>query len=194
MKYVTAAIVAILAGLAGVTACAADVKIAVVNGTQVLKQYYKTDLADQHMQEQLEDFSAERDKLLAQHKKLKQEFEALKAESENKALTDEGRLKKKEQAEEKLAAVIEYEDSIREKAATRKKQLEGEGRKIHEELARSIRTAVKSCAEKGGYTLVLECAGLLANGLEPVLYSEPKMDITADVIKVLNADKPAGKE
>jgi len=194
MKCMTLTLVTILAGLVGLPARGADLKIAVVDGTRVLKQYYKTDLADQHMQEQIEDFTAERDKLLAQHKKLKQEFEAIKAEAENKALTDEGRLKKKEQAEEKLAAVIEYEDTIREKAASRKKQLEGEGRKIHEELARSIRTAVKSCAEKGGYTLVLESGGLLANGLEPVLYSEPKMDLTADVIKVLNADKPAGKE
>lgn len=173
---------------------AADMKIAVVNGTRVLKQYYKTDLADQHMQEQLEDFAAERDKLLAQHKKLKQEFETLKAEAENKALTDEGRQKKKEQAEDKLAAVIEYEETIRDKATSRKKQLEGEGRNIHEELARAIRTAVKSCAEKGGYSLVLESGGLLANGLEPVLYSDPKFDITEDVIKILNADKPAVKE
>ena len=39
--------------------------------------------------------------------------------------------------------------------------------------------------------LVLADGGLLANGLESVLYSDPKMDITADVLKILNADKPA---
>jgi Skp family chaperone for outer membrane proteins len=182
-----------LAGCAALTA-AAELRVAVVNGSRVLKEYYRTELADAHIQQQLDDFAAERDKLLAEHKKLKQEFEGLKAETLNKALTEEAREKKREQAEDKLAEVIEYENTIRDKAATRKKQIESEGRKIQAELARAVKDAVKACAVKGGYTLVLEGGGLLANGLEPVLYSEPKMDITGDVLKLLNADKPAGKE
>jgi outer membrane protein len=173
---------------------AGDLRIAVVNGSRVLKEYYKTEMADSHIQQQLDDFSAERDKLLQEHKKLKQDFEALRAEAQNKALTDEARDKKREQAEGKLAEVIEYENAIREKAATRKKQIEGEGRKIHAELAKAIKDAVKVCVDKNGYTLVLEGGGLLANGLEPVLYADPKLDITDDVLKLLNADKPTGKE
>lgn len=183
-----------IAGLAATLATAGEVKMAVVNGSRVLKEYYKTELADTHIQQQVDDFTAERDKLLAEHKKMKQEFETLRVESQNKALTEEARDKKREQAEAKLSEVIEYENTIRDKAATRRKQIEGEGRKIHAELGNAIKEAVKTCADKAGYTLVLESSGLLANGLEPVLYAEPKMDITADVIKLLNADKPAGKE
>lgn len=173
---------------------AGELKIATVDGNRLLKGYYKTELADQHMQQQMDDFQAERDKLLAEHKKLKQEFEALRAETGNKGLSEEAREKKKELAEDKLNQVIEYENTIRDKAASRKKQIEGESRKIHTELAKAIRAAVKSQADKGGYTLVLDQSGLLANGLEPVLYADPKLDITADVLKVLNADRPAGKE
>lgn len=180
--------------LAGGGALAGDLKIATVDGNRLLKGYYKTELADQHMQQQLDDFQAERDKLLAEHKRLKADFEAMRAETDNKALTEEAREKKKEQAEDKLTQVIEFENTIRDKAASRKKQIEGEGRKIHAELAKSIRGAVKTQAEKSGFALVLESSGLLANGLEPVLYSEPKMDITDDVLKLLNADRPSGKE
>lgn len=175
-------------------ALAGDLKVGTVDGNRLLKGYYKTELADQHMQQQLDDFQAERDKLLAQHKRLKADFEALRAETDNKALTDEAREKKKEQAEDKLTQVIEFENTIREKASSRKQQIEGEGRKIHAELAKAIRAAVKTQAEKAGLTLVLEGSGLLANGLEPVLYAEPKMDITDDVLKLLNADKPSTKE
>ena len=53
---------------------------------------------------------------------------------------------------------------------------------------------MKTVAAKAGYTFVLEQSGLLANGLESVLYSEPRLDITDDVMTILNADKPAGKE
>jgi outer membrane protein len=181
------AVVGLLSGMAG----AAELKVAVVDTSRILKEYYKTDLAERHIQQQIDDFSAERDKLLAQHKKMKQEFETLRTESQNKALTEEAREKKKEQAEEKLSAVIEYENTIREKAAGRKKELEGEGRKIQSEIGKAIREAVKTCSAKGGYTLVLADGGLLANGLESVLYADPKMDITDEVLKLLNADKPA---
>ena len=180
--------------LAGGVMQAGELKIATVDGNRLLKGYYKTGLADQHMQQQFEDFQSERDKLLAEHKKLKQQFETLRADADNKALTEEARDKKKEQAEERLTQVIEYESTIRDKAASRKKQIDDEGRKIQGELAKSIRAAVKAAAMKAGYTLVLEQSGLLANGLEPVLYADPKLDITDEVMATLNADRPAGKE
>lgn len=173
---------------------AGDVKVATVDGSRLLKGYYKTGLAEQHMQQQLDDFRTERDKLMAEHKKLRQQFDNLRAEADNKALTEEARDKKREQAEERLAQVIEYENTINDKAASRKKQIDDEGRKIQGELAKSIRAAVKTVALKAGYTVVFEQSGLLANGLEPVLYSDPKLDITDDVMAILNADKPTGKE
>lgn len=184
----------VLAGMVAGMAGAAELKVAVVDTARILKEYYKTDLAETHIQRQIEDFSAEREKLMAQHKKLKQDFEALRAEAANKALTEEAREKKKELAEDKLTAVIEFENTIRDRAANRKKELEGEGRKIQLELAKSIKTAITGCSQKGGYTLVLADGGLLGNGLESVLYADSKMDITDEVLKVLNADKPAAKE
>lgn len=168
---------------------AAEMKVAVVDTARLLKEYYKTDLAERHMQQQLDDFKVEGDKLLAQHKKMKQEFESLRSESENKALTEAARDKKKEQAEEKLTEVIALENEIREKAATRKKELEGETRKIQAELARAIKDAIRTVSAKDGLTLVLSQGGLLANGLDSVLYADPKLDITAEVLKLLNADK-----
>lgn len=183
-----------LAALAAGSAPAGELKIAVVNGTRVLKEYYKTEMADTHIQQQLDDFSAERDKLLSEHRKLKQDFESMRAETENKALTEEAREKKREMAEEKLAQVIEHENTIRDKAASRKKQLEVEGRRMHAELAKAVKAAVQACAAKGGYTLVLESGGMLANGLEPVLYAETGIDITDEVVRVLNAGRPAGEE
>ena len=174
---------ALVAGWAG----AAEVKIAVVDAGRLLKRYHRTALAESHMQAQVEDFTAERDKLLAEHKRLKGEFETLRTEAGNKALTDEAREKKKEQAEDKLSEVVAYENNIREKAMSRRKQLEGESRRMQLELVKAIRAAVQAYAEKQGYTLVLDSSGLLANGFEGVLYSDPKMDITDEVLKNLNA-------
>lgn len=194
MKSKIAGMVMLVSLVAG-AGPAAELKVGVVDTVRILKEYYKTDLAERHVQQQMDDFSAERDKLLVQHKKMKQEFEALRAESENKALTDEAREKKKEQAEEKLTAVMAFENSIRDKVASRKRELESEGRKIQGELGRAIKDAIRTVSEKNGCTLVLSQGGLLANGLESVLYADPRMDLTDEVLKVLNADKTAaGKE
>ena len=173
---------------------AADFKPATVDTARVLKEYYKTDLAERHMKDQIADFTAERDKLMEEHKKIKTAFESLRAESQNKALTEAARDKKKEQAEEKLSALVECENTIQKKAASRKRELEGEGRKIQGELAKSISEAIRASAQKGGYTIVMATGGVLNNGLESVLYADPKMDITDDVLKLLNADKPVAKE
>ncbi len=184
----------VLVGLMASVSGAAELKIAVVDTARILKEYYKTELAEAHIQQQIDDFAAERDKLMAQHNKMKKDFEALRAEAQNKALTDDAREKKKELAEEKLTAVIEFENTIRDKAANRKKELEGEGRKIQGELAKSIKAAITVCSQKGNYTLVLADGGLLGNGLESVLYVDSKMDITDEVLKILNADKSSVKE
>ena len=188
MGYLSAMV---LAGALTLPAQAGETKIAVVDATRLLKQYYKTELADSQMQTQVEDFTSERDKLLAEHKRLKKEFEQLRAEAQDRALSDEARDKKKEQAEDKLTEVITYEDSIRDKATSRRKQLEGEGRRMQQELVKSIRGAVQTYARKNGYNLVLDSSGMLANGFEGVVFSDEKMDVTEDVLKVLNADRPA---
>jgi Skp family chaperone for outer membrane proteins len=176
--------------LAVLPARAVEVKVAVVDALRLLKEYHKTEIAESHMKEQYEDFTAERDKLLAEHKKLKREFEALRSEANNKALSEEAQDKKKELAEDKISEVIQYEGTIRDKALSRKKQLEGEGRRMQSELIKEIRETIKGYAQKNGYTLVLDSSGLVASGFEAVLYSDEKMDITDAILSLLNADKP----
>lgn len=172
---------------------AGEFKVAVVDAGRLLKQYHKTELAESHIKEQLEDFTAERDKLLAEVKRLRTEFEALHSEAQNKALTEEARDKRQEQAEDKLREALAAENALREKAASRRKQLEGEGRRMQMELVRAIRKAVETCAAREGYTLVLDSSGLLANGFECVVHYDPALDITEQVLKVLNAEQPEGQ-
>ena len=184
------------AGLLGIAGGAggAEVKIAVVNAGRVMKEYYKTEQADAHIQEQAEEYSAEQDKLMVEYRKLKQEFESLRTETQNKALSEEARDKKKEAAENKLSEVMEYENTIRENTGNRRKQLEDEGRRLHKKLVNEIQDAVRSVAEKGGYGLVLDATGLVASGFPEVLYHDPKMEITDQVLTILNASRPQGAE
>jgi outer membrane protein len=188
--WVTALAGAVLVGGAAAGA-GAEIKIAVVDAGRLLKEYHKTELADSQIQEQIEEFTAERDKLMTEHRQLKKDFEALRVESRSRALSEDARERKREQAEEKLVAVMEQENEIRETALSRKQQLEDESRRMHKRLVDEIRAVVRTYAQETGCTLVLDSSGLVASGFPEVLFHDPALDVTAEVLKRLNAGRPS---
>ena len=192
MRLFAGLVAGVIGGCLVATTGAGELKIAVVNASRLLKEYHKTELADAHIQEQVDDFSAERDKLLAEHRRLKKEFEDLRAEGESKALSEEARGKKKELAEGKLTEVMEYESNIRDMAVSRRKQLEDEGRRMHLRLLGEIHDVVANYAKTNGFTLVLDSSGQVASGFQAVMFADEAMDITEPLLKVLNANKPEG--
>ncbi len=163
------------------------VRIGVVNGATLLKLYHKTQLADAHMEEQVAEFTGERDALLAEHRRLKREFETLRAESMSKALSEAAREKKKEQAEERLLEVMEFQGRIRDTAMNRRRQLEEEGRRMQRRLMDEIREAVRTYARSNGLQMVLDNSIPPIGGFEALLYSEPAWDVTTNVLAILNA-------
>jgi len=182
-----------LAAAAPLTVGAAELKVAVVSAGRILKEYHRTKQADQAIQDKAEEYSGEQEKLLGEYRQIKRDFELLRAESQNKALSEAARDKKREEAEDKLSEVLDYENMVRENTAARRKELEAEGQKQHKRLVGEIQEAVRTVAQKQGATLVLDSTGLVASGFPAVLYHEPAMDITAEVLEMLNAAKPAAK-
>src|ERR1035437_10280860 len=90
------ALVAMGLGVAAAAAAAPEGKLATVDSGRVLKAYYKAAQADDYLQDELDDMSTEVKKLREAAADLKKEFDALKAEAQNKALNEEARGKKKE--------------------------------------------------------------------------------------------------
>ena len=194
MKVIKWVAVVVLALALTEGARAAEMKVAVVNAGALLKQYYKTARADAQFQDQVEEFGAERDKLLAEHRRLKKEFEQLRAESQSKAFSEDARDKRKVQAEEKLTQVVEYENNIRDLAQSRRKQLEDDGRRMQKKLLGEIQDIVQAYAKTNGFALVLDSSGPASSALPTVLFADEKLDITDAVLKILNAGKDAATE
>jgi outer membrane protein len=187
-------LLAILLGASGVAAMAAELKIATVDADRLLKGFHKTELMDVHLEDQAKDFTSEGEKMLAQHRRMKKEFEALRAEARNSALSEEARDKRLQSAEDKLLDVMEYESRIRETALSRRQQLEDERRQMRRKLTDEIRDVVREFARNKGYTLVLDSSPGAGGGFPPALYADGTLDITAEVEKLLNRDNPPAKE
>ena len=63
-----------------------------------------------------------------------------------------------------------------------------------QEILADIRTEAAKQAVSGGYTFVLDSSGMTTSGIPAVLYAPPTADLTAKILKSLNAVAVPQKE
>jgi hypothetical protein len=61
---------------------------------------------------------------------------------------------------------------------------------MREKILADIQAAVNARAKAGGYTLVIDKSAQAASLTSVVVYGNPEIDLTADVLKQLNAGAP----
>ncbi|MDR1144937.1 MAG: OmpH family outer membrane protein [Verrucomicrobiales bacterium] len=172
---------------------AADLKIATIDVQDVFKNYYKTAEAEKQLQVTAASNKTQVDGIMTDYNKLREQASALQnelttdatsSETAKKAKTEKlkdlfGELQKKEQ--EVKTTVTQLERFMQDQQLRERKR-------IVEEITKTIETY-----SKGKYTIVLDKTGINLNGTPTLLYSEGVTDITAEVLKQLNAAKPAAK-
>lgn len=165
--------------------------IAFINLDRCFNEYYKTRVADAQLKSQAKEFDEELKKLVADGEKLQKDFNALREESQNTALSEEVRAAKRNAAEEKVMGIREQETRIQGFRERRGKQLEEQSRRMRRGLVGEIREIVRTHAREKGYEAVLDSSGASLNGVESVLYVDPRNDITEEVVALLNKGAPA---
>lgn len=168
-----------------VCAHAADeVKIAVVDMQRVIRAYPETRAAESILEEQKASFDKEHENLMGEGEALKEEFEQIRVQSENRALSDAARDEMHEQARAKMQGLVELERKIRENQRVRKRDLAEEEMRLGRRIIEKIDAHITSYAKEHAITLVLDSASLIAGGRRTVVYSVEALDITEDVIKL----------
>ena len=183
--------VALAMGLAG--AATAQDKIAFIDLNKAFNEYGKTKEADQQLKDRAEEFNAERKALIKEYEDLQDVFKQLRDDSQNQALSEDVRAEKRAQAEEKLVALREFESKIRSFDGTRKKQLESQSRRMRQSIIEEINTVLQTYAKNQGYTAVIDSSGESLNQVPFIVYRNDKLDITDDVLKIINESAPAEK-
>lgn len=144
-----------------VTAQAAE-KFAYVDLSRTFSEYKKTKDYDKVLSEKEKKYTAERDKKIGE---LKQD------EDKMNLLSDKKKEEKKQELDKKFKEFQEYDRG--QQTDLRKEQDER-----MKEILKDIEDAVKSYSEKEGYTLVFNDRVLV--------YQDKKLEITDEVIKILN--------
>ena len=176
---------------------AAEQSVVFINLDRAFTEFYKTKLADTQLKEQADEFNGERKSLVDEYEKLQKEFGTIRDEAQNTALSDDVRAEKRGLAEEKLVELRDYESRIRRFDDSRRKQLDDQSRRMRKRIVEEIQLVVKEYAQTQGYQSVIDSSGQSLNGVEMILYTDPKIDITDTILGMLNKgkqdEKPAEK-
>lgn len=167
-------------------------KVAVVDMERVMSAHPETKEAEGMLQKQADEFESEKDEMLTKFERLKKEFEDARQAADSKALSDEGRTKKREETEDKLTALRDYDNEVRQTAMLRQKQLTERKRRMRDRIVGKIRDAIRGYAAEKGLVLVLDSGAVLENA-GAVLFNTEKIDITTEIGKIVGAQK-ASKE
>ena len=183
-RWLTLMVIAVLMG--GAQAHAQEGRIVYVNLDKVFSEFYRTKIADQQLTQQAEEFNVERRELVEQFEGLNERFNAARAAAQDAALSEEVRTRSRNEAEDLLVQIREFEGRIQEFDQTRRQQLEEQGRRMRTRIVEEIRTVIQRHARSQGYQAVIDSSGQSMNVIEVVLYHEARLDITDAILEILN--------
>jgi outer membrane protein len=180
-----------MAAGAAFAAGSAELKIGVVDMARVMDTFPETKTAEAQLDKQKAEFEKERKDLLEDYRKLRESYEAAVKDADNPAWSDAERKKKTAAAEEKLSAVEDKRQMLRETSDLRQKQLQDQTLRLRQRILEKLRAAVSEYAESNGFTLVLDGAAGTAS-LPPVIYRKSALDITDEIVKITAPEEARG--
>ncbi|MDD2238190.1 MAG: OmpH family outer membrane protein [Kiritimatiellae bacterium] len=160
--------------------------IVTVDMDKLFNKYFKTGLADAQLKEQADEFNEERREMIEQYDAQQADFQKLREEAQNTALSEEERNKKRDEAEDLLLTVREQEQKVRRMEQQRRKQLEDQQQRMRKRIVDEINETISNYAREQNYLAVIDASGQSLNGVSVLIYSSGKLDITDEILQLLN--------
>jgi len=175
--------------LAPVQSQAQDSGIVFVDLDSVFTNYHKTKLAEAQLKEQADQIKGERKELIDQFEKLQGLYQSLRTQAQNTALNEDARNLKRAEAEDKLIEVRDMEGKIRRLEESAQRKIDEQSRRARKRLVDEINGIIREYALTRGFTAIIDHSGESLNGVPSVVFYNPKLDITAEIISLVNSKK-----
>ncbi len=183
--FLTATLVVLAAG-----AAQAQGRVATVNLVQVFDKYYMTKEAKQAIAETEKDLKNELKTMDEAHQKLLATCKKLVEESNDQAVSDEERQKRKKALEPKLKDFEDSKKALSETLARSEADLKQKTGRMMEKVVTDIKKAIESKAKSGGFSYVFDSSARSLSQTEVMLYYSGENDLTLSVLDQLNAAAP----
>lgn len=184
--------IAALAALAIGASAQPAVKVAVVDMAKLYDTHYKT--VEQNAKIQADDQKAQEEveKMNKEGNALVEEYKGLNDQSNNPALSAEAKTKAQEAAQKKLEQIQNKQREVQTFIQNTRNSLGQRLNTFRALMLEEIGKVAADVAKRKGVTLLLDKAGPTAIGISNVLYADASYEITEDVLKEINKDRPAG--
>jgi len=169
-------------------------RIVTVDLNKVFTDYYKTPIASGKIKDTAESFNKELNEMVDNYKKEIEELNKLREDQDKPEYTAEVREQKRKAVSEKLAETQKIQRDLEEYRTGHGKILQEQQLRMRQTIVKEIQDVIDKEARDSGYQLVLDKSGTTANAVPTVLFSQDSLDITEDLIKVLNKNQPKATE
>jgi outer membrane protein len=166
-------------------------KILVVDLAKVYDSHYKTEeqqaklrADEQKAQEELDRLNKEGNELVAKYKELAEQ-------ANSTVLTPEAKTKAQGEAQRMLEDIRRKQTDVQTFQQNTRNSLQQRIKTFAELMLEEISKVAVDVAKRKGATLLLDKTGRSLIGVPMILYADADYDITSDVMKEVNKDRPA---
>lgn len=196
MKILSGVVIAVatLSLVSGALAQVPSGRIVTIDLNKVFNEYYKTPTASAKLKETADSFNKEHEDMMANYRKQIEELNKLREDQDKPEYTAEVREQKRKAVAEKLAETQKGQRDIEEYRGSHRKILEEQTQRMRQTILKEITDVLDKESRDRGYMLVLDKSGNTLNGVPGVVYSQDSLEITEDLIKILNKNQPKTTE
>lgn len=178
----------------GAASAQAELVILTISVNRAAEQFYKV----QHFLQELESSqkqAQERVQLITDEGRgLEQEYNELADQANSDILTESARKDAAQDAQIKIQEIQQKQNELRQFALNVERQMAARQSTQMSLFTKEIMAVVSDVSKERNATLVLDTSGASQNGMPVVLSSDDSIDITEEVVKRINANKPEEEE
>jgi outer membrane protein len=169
------------------------VKLLVIDMAKALEGHYKTEEINSKFQAEAQKVEEQLGEMSKQIQKTRDEANDLIEQSRNSVLKEEVRKQAEVDAQKKIQEFQQQQNDAQEYRAKNQQQFQQRAKASRELLFEEISNVARDIARARGATLVLDKSGPTLLGVPAVVYADAAYDITDDVLKEVNKNRPAPK-
>jgi outer membrane protein len=177
--------------LSAVVAQAAAPTILVVDMAKLYESHYKTEEQNAKLRADEQKAQEEIEKMNKDGNVLVEEYKGLSDQANNPSLTDAAKAKSQGEAAKKLDEIQRKKNEIGTFAQNTQRSLQQRLQNFRSVMLEEISKIASDVGKRKGATLLLDKAGPTLIGVSSVIYADASYEITDDVMKEINKDRPA---
>ncbi|MFY7818989.1 MAG: OmpH family outer membrane protein [Akkermansiaceae bacterium] len=176
--------------IANAAAQEAKLKVATVDMSQLFKEFYQTNIAQQEINVERARIQKDNNEKLTTIRQIETDIRTLKQQSEDPSLSDKKKADVYKEYQAKYQEGIQLDKERREFLGRKDKALNEKMVQRMRGILDEIRKLVEERAKAENYDFVFDKSGMSTSQVPILLYSKDATDITPSLLKELNKNAP----